>query len=141
MPWTGPDTDAADHPAYAFDCRVGELIGPCEEQTGYVVVTVWTHWSRTGGHLWWRRWGRPTVVADLTRLPAGRAPRGWAADAELEWDFSGEELDVALESWATGELALEDTIYTVKWLTAEAGDTKALEQWGWDLHDQRLRAR
>jgi hypothetical protein len=139
MPWTSPDTEAVDHPAYAFDCRVGELIGPDDEQTGHVVVNVWTQRSRIGGLLWWRRWGRPTVVADLTLVPADREPGLWVSDEELEWDLSGEDLTLAVASWATGELALDDTVYTVDWLSVEAGDTKAVEQWGWDLPGQRLR--
>jgi len=105
------------------------------------VVIVGTHWSRVGGRLWWRRWGRPTVVADLTLVPADREQGLWVSDEEFERNLSGEDLDIAVASWASGELTLDDTVYTVEWLSVEAGDTKALEQWGWDLSAQRLRTK
>lgn len=138
MPWKRPVTDAEGHPAYAFHGRVGELTDARAEQTGHLVIVVGTTWSRVGGRLWWRQWGRPLVVADVTVIPADVKPGTLVAKDDLEWDFVNEELHVAVSNWTRGEATLDDIEYRVDWLSAEEGDTIAIERWGWDLPSQRL---
>lgn len=108
------------------------------EQAGHLVIVVGTTWLRVGGRLWWRRWGRPLVVADLTLIPSDVEPGTLVANDDLEWDFVNEELNGVVSDWTRGEVALDDNRYRVDWLSVEAGDTIAIERWGWDLPRQRL---
>ncbi len=111
---------------YAF--RAGELHSLDGELTGYALVLPMAWWTQTGGHLWWRRWSNPYVVADVWITAEGVEPS--YTDA---W-MSGDVLDDELDLWDGGHMTVgEGARQTVRWLDEQASGRVARRVFDADL--------
>lgn len=109
MPWSPPG-DAEARPDPALDPvrdRVGILHGGGSADGAYVLLQAETHWSRTGGHLWWSRWSAPReAIHAYLRNADGRG---------ADWVVSDNELEAAVSDWLQGVFRHARTAYAVRW--------------------------
>lgn len=134
MSWL-PREAPAPHRLDGYAFRAGVLLDPDGEDGGYVLVLPEVYWQQIGGHLWWRRWGRPRVGADVW-VSAQAVERSF----EEGW-FTGDLLDEMLDLWDTGRVAVRRGLdYEVTWLDREAPAVVARDAFATDL-DEELRRR
>lgn len=117
---------------YAF--RAGELRRPDGTQGGHVLVLPMVFWTRVGGHLCWRRWGKPATTADVW-VDADVVDPSFA----IGW-FWGELLTETIDMWDAGRVAVgPDIHYDVAWLDDEASAAVGRAVFSTDLDEQRVR--
>ncbi|WP_448638248.1 hypothetical protein [Geodermatophilus sp. URMC 63] len=127
-----PNNPNPPHPLDRYAFRAGELRSPDGTDTGHVLVLPMVFWERIGGHLWWRRWGKPETTADV-----------WVSAAAVEhpyhlgW-FMDELLDEMLSLWDAGLVVVgRDLLYEVRWLGDHDSRTIAREVFDTDLDQER----
>ena len=128
-----PDNPIPPHRLDRYAFRAGELRSPDGSDTGHVLVLPAVYWTKIGGHLWWRRWGRPTFTADVwvsVRAVEPSFQTGW---------FTHELLDEMLDLWDVGQVVVgKDLLYAVRWLDDRDSTAIARDVFNTNLDQERV---